>query len=228
MLLEQASQQKAAKVAGISLLIMAILGPFAYLFVFQSLVVYDNAAETALNIMDSQGLFRAAIVSLVIVVILDVIVAWSLYIVFEPFHRNLSLLAASFRIVYAAMFGVAVFQNYNALKILSDAEYLVGWELTERYNQAMLYINAFNNGWNISLIIFGIHLLILGYLVFKSLYFPKFLGGLIIIAGLGYLIDSLALILFGSYSFELSVYTFIGELLLIIWLFIRGRNGFPS
>ncbi|WP_208591696.1 DUF4386 domain-containing protein [Gracilibacillus suaedae] len=225
---QQASQKKAASIAAFSLLMMAMLGPFAYLFVFQSLIVFDEATETAVNVLGSEGVFRSAIASLIVVVILDVIVAWSLYTVFKPVHDTLSLLAASFRVVYAGMFGVAVHQLYNALRILTDDEFLIGWEEAERSAQAMLYFNAFNNGWNTALIIFGLHLLVLGYMMIKSIYFPKLLGILILIAALGYIIDSFGLILFETYSFELSMYTFIGELLLIIWLFIRGRKGFPS
>ncbi|MUK88924.1 DUF4386 family protein [Ornithinibacillus sp. L9] len=228
MLTELASQQKAARIAGYSLLMMSVLGPFAYLFVLQSLIVNDNAVETAANILASKGLFRSAIISLVAVVILDVIIAWSLYKVFKPIHHTLSLLAACFRVVYATMFGVAIHQLYNALQILIDTEFLSIWEPAEHYAHAMLYINAFNNEWNISLIIFGLHLLVLGYLMLHSNYFPKILGVLIFIAGLGYLMDSLGLLFFKNYSFEISIYTFIGELLLIIWLFIRGRKGFPS
>ncbi len=224
----QASQKKAANIAGFSLLIMAVLGPFAYLFVFQRLIVYDNAATTAANIVASDGLFRMAIASLLAVVILDVIVAVSLHIVFKRGYPILSLLAASFRIVYTAMFGVAIYQLYNALRILTDAEYIMGWEPAERYVQAMLNIHSFSNGWNTALIIFGVHLLLLGYMMIISKDLPKYLGILLMIAGIGYVIDSLGLILFATYSFELSVYTFIGELLLIVWLFIRGRKGFSS
>lgn len=228
MLQERVSQQKAAYVAGFSLLAMAVLGPFAYLYVFQSLIVHDQAAETAANILAYEGLFRFAIASLIVVVILDIIVAWSLYTVFERKQRSLSWLAASFRIAYAAIFGVAVHQLLDALRILTDPHLLAGRDLAERYAQAMLNIDAFNNGWNTGLIIFGLHLLVLGSLMLRTNYFPRFLGILVIIAGFGYLADSFGSLLFSAYSLELSMYTFIGELLLIIWLFIRGKRGFPA
>ena len=79
-----------------------------------------------------------------------------------------------------------------------------------------------------SLAIFGLHLLGLGYLLFRSAYFPRFLGVLVIVAGGGYLADSFTRILAPDFSFTFSVFTFVGEALLIFWLFLRAIKGFPS
>jgi len=90
----------------------------------------------------------------------------------------------------------------------------------------MMQLSAFQSGWNSGLILFGLHLMILGYLVFKSVYFPKFLGVLVAIAGLGYLIDSLGKILIPDYKLTIAMTTFIGEVLLIFWLLWKGIKGF--
>ena len=37
--------------------------------------------------------------------------------------------------------------------------------------------------WDLGLVIFGVHLLLLGYLFYKSVHFPKLLGVLLIIVG---------------------------------------------
>jgi membrane protein implicated in regulation of membrane protease activity len=95
--------------------------------------------------------------------------------------------------------------------------------------QVMASIASFDNGWvGIALAIFGLHLMGLGYLLFKSAHFPRFLGVLVVVAGGGYLADSFARILAPDFAFTYSLYTFVGEALLIFWLFWRAIKGFPS
>ena len=95
--------------------------------------------------------------------------------------------------------------------------------------QVMSSIASFDDGWTgIALAIFGLHLFGLGYLLFKSSDFPKFLGALVILAGGGYLIDSFGTILVPEYALTIGMFTFVGEALLIIWLFLRAIRGFTS
>ena len=92
----------------------------------------------------------------------------------------------------------------------------------------MSSIASFGNGWDIMLAIFGLHLLGVGVLLFKSSHFPRFLGVLVVIAGAGYLADTFARILVPDFAFTFSLFTFVGEPLLIFWLFWRAIKGFPS
>jgi hypothetical protein len=90
----------------------------------------------------------------------------------------------------------------------------------------MQYLNAHDYVWDLGFVVFGFHLLVLGYLIFKSGYLPKLLGILVVVAGLGYQIDSFGLFLFPNYSMTISVYTFWGEALLFICLLWKGFKGF--
>ena len=218
------SLRKAAIVAGFGLLIMVILAPFAYFFVLQSLIVPGDAAATANNIIASQGLFRISICSFLIVVILDVVVAWALYVLLKPVNKSLSLLAGWFRLVYATIFGITLNNLFNVLQLLSGADYLTVFETNQLHVQVMLSLNAFIYGWDLGLVIFGLHLLILGYLVFKSGYIPKIFGILLMVASFGYLIDGFGKILLHNYNVTIAMFTFIGELLIIFWLLIKGAK----
>jgi hypothetical protein len=218
------SLRQAAIVAGVGLLIMAILAPFAEFFVRLSLIVPGDAAATAKNIMADESLFRIAICVYLIVAILDVVVAWALYVFLKPVNKSLSLLAAWFRVVYAAILAMVLLNLVTALHLLSGADYLSVFETDQLHAQAMLFLNAFDYGWSIGLAIFGLHLLVLGYVVFRSGYVPKLLGILLMIAGLGYLIDSFGKLLSTNYNANIAMFTFIGEVLLIFWLFIKGAR----
>ena len=215
--------RKAALIAGLSLLIMTVASVFAE-YARTSLIVAGDATTTANNIMAREMLFRSGIFGYMIVIVMDVVVAWALYVFLRPVNKSLSLLAGWFRIVYSAIFGVCLFNLVAVPGLLSGSDYLKVSGIDELNAKVMLSLNAFDNGWNIALVFFGLHLGLLGYLVMKSNYIPKFLGILLVIAGSGYLIDSLGNILIPDYSLTIVIFTFIGELLFMLWLLIKGSR----
>jgi Domain of unknown function (DUF4386) len=195
--------RRASLIAGVALLLMSALAGFGYNFAIHGLVTPGNAARTAQDIMAHQGLFRAGLASLFLVIALDVVVALGLYRVFSPVSKPISALAAGMRLVYAGIFTVAVFQLTGA-GTLSD-------------------YNRFTDIWHAGLILFGLYLLVIAWLAWRSGYVPRLLGVLIGIAGLGYIYDSIGQFVSGGSWTQVSTVTFIGEFLLALWLVIRGR-----
>lgn len=209
------SPRTAAMVAGIGLLVMAILSPIAYLNTFQSLVKFEDAALTAQNILSSMGAFRMCILLLFTVAILDIVVAWALYILLVPVNKSLSAIAAWLRVIYAGIFIFAISKLYVALQVI-----------TADGTRTMSFLKAFQSIWDMGLILFGGHLLVLGYLAFKSGYIPKWLGVFLVLASVGYIVDGLGKTLSADYNLNIAQFTFVGEVLLIFWLLWRGFKGF--
>lgn len=222
------SLSKAALFAGLGLLIMAIIAPIAHFYGLENILVTGDPTATAHNIITSKGLFPIIICSFLIIAILDLVVAWGLYVLFKPVNKSISLLASWFRLTYAGILGVALLNLFIVSQLLSGASYLTAFNQDQLNTLAMLFFNTFTYGWDIGLVFFGFHLLVIGYLVFKSGYFPKFLGILVSIASSGYIIDSLGKFLSPNYSLSISQYTFVGEALLIFWLLWRGVKGFKQ
>lgn len=211
------SLRTAAIIAGVGLLLMAILSPIAYLNTFQSLVKFEDAALTAQNILNSMGAFRTCIILLFTVAILDVIVAWALYILLIPANKKLSALAAWLRVIYAGIFIFAISKLYVALQVI-----------TADGTQAMSFLKAFQSIWDMALILFGFSLLVLGYLAFKSGYIPKWLGVFLVLASVGYIVDGFGKTLSPDYNLNIAQFTFVGEVLLIFWLLWKGFKGFDQ
>src|SRR6266496_4416916 len=211
------SLRKAAIVAGLGGRIMAILAPIANFGVFEKLIVPGDATITATNIMASVGLFRIGIICFLIVAILDVVVAWALYILLVPANKNLSALAAWLRVIYAGIFIFAISKLYIALQLI-----------TADGTQTMSFLKAFQSIWDKGLILFGFHLLVLGYLVFKSGYIPKWLGVFLVLAAVGYIVDGIGKTLTPDYNLNIAQFTFVGEVLLIFWLLWKGIKGFDK
>jgi hypothetical protein len=225
------SPAKAARVAGIGYLIIFVLGIFANFFIFGGLLVRGDAAATANNIMANGLLFRGGMLSWLIVLICDIVIAWALYIFLKPVSKSLSLLTAWFRLVYVTIFGITQLNLLFVLLLLSGTDYLAVFDTNQLQALAMLFLNGHNLGFLIGLVFFGVHLLLLSYLIFKSSYIPKILGVLLILSSLGYLIDSFANFLLPNYADYETIFLLlvaipgiIGELSFTLWLLLKGTK----
>ncbi len=216
--------RSASLTAGIALLLMSVVAIFGNVMVIDGLITEGDASRTAADIMGSQGLFRLGIASLVIVVALDVVVAWALFRVFSPVNRSLSMLAAAFRLVYSAVLMVAIGQLLGVIRLLSDDGNVALLGTDQLNAEAMMGITAFNDIWYVGQFLFGLHLLLIGYLAYRAGYVPKVLGVLLAISGLGYATDSFGAVLSQGSWTDISSFTFIGEFLLALWLVIRARH----
>jgi hypothetical protein len=188
--------------------------------------VPGDAATTANNIMANEGLFRAGIGSWLIVITLDVVTAWALYVLLKQANKSLSLLAAWFRLMHAAIFGITLLNLVFVSVLLSGADYLTVFETGQLHALVSLFLNGYNYGFSIGLFFFSFHLGILGYLVYKSGYIPRILGVLLIVSSFGYLIINAGEILLPNYpeiiTQVIGVLAFIGEFLLMLWLLFKG------
>ena len=204
------SQRKASLIGGTALFLLAVLAGLANFGVVEVLVTPGDAAKTAKDLIDSEALFRSGIAGLMVVVILDIVVACSLLVVFQSVNRSVAIMAAVFRLAYSTVFMVAISQLVSALALLGDAD------------EALRAVGQFHTIWDASYALFGVHLALIGYLVYRSVFAPRVIGVLLVIAGLGYLVDEIGSILVSGYSLEISRFSFVGEAVLIFWLLIRG------
>jgi hypothetical protein len=206
------SLRRASLTAGIALLLMTVLAPLANFVAVAALVTRGDAARTAKDILDSEALFRWGVAGLILVAVLDIVVAGALLTLFAPVNRGVSTMAAWFRIAYATVFLVAISQLVVALGLLGDA------------NQALRAIDTYTAIWNAGLVLFAVHLLLIGYLAYRSSFVPRLIGILLVIAGLGYLADGFGAVLVPGYWLSIARFTFVGEVALVFWLLIKGRR----
>ena len=222
----ETSMRLCAIVAGLGILLMAILAPIANFGILPHLIVPGDAQGTFSNIVNSAGSFRIAVVCFLIVALLDIVVAWALYVVLSPVNKNLSLFAAFFRLVYAGVFASAIGSLAHISQLIKGTDSALKPEMAQVQAQAMFLFNSFQVVWDMSLVIFGFHLAILGILVFRSGYFPRFLGVFVLIASFGYVVDGFIKLLLPDSTLVITTVTFVGEVLLMVWLFLRGIRGF--
>jgi hypothetical protein len=215
-----------ARIAGLLLLIVAVLGPFSVIYVPSTLIVPGDATATADNIEASRWLFSLGIVSDSLIFLIEIVLTVLLYVLLRPVSRTLSLIAAFARLAMTIVQGINLLPYFIALLLLSGAGYLTVFEPAQSDALALLFLNAHGYGVFIWQLFFGLHLLVLGYLIFKSGYFPRILGVLVIAGSLGYLIDGYGNILFPNnteiFGVIVGVTAVFGELPFFLWLLIKG------
>ena len=226
------SLRRYAIVAGIGYVALFILGIFANFMVREGLIVGGDATQTAANILESEALFRLGLVSFLAIFLIDVVVAWALYVFFKKANESLSLVTAWFRIVYTVFLGVAVIFFFQALQLLDRPEFLTVFSAEQLSAQALVALDTFNSTWLIGLAAFGAHLILLGVLVIRSGWTTKFLGYLLIVAGLAYVGDTVAHSLLANYvDYEtvfiaiVAVPSVLAEGWFGLWLLLKGGKS---
>jgi hypothetical protein len=220
-----------ARAIGICYILIFVLAVYAHMFIRQGLVIPDNAEITVNNILSNEGAFRISIVIWLVILFLDVIVTWALYLLLKTVNKELSLLTAMFRLTYTVIKGAALINGLLALGMLSGAGYLTSLETKQLHAQVMMYLEGDGYGFLIGLFFFGVHIVLAGFMFFHSSYIPKMLSFGLALAGVAYITDTILSVLISGYAASdmafksaLMVIMFIGEMLPFIWLLIKGAK----
>ena len=228
---EQVEDQKGsslrgmAKATGLMYLVLFVVGMFSPL-VLETLVVSGSAIETAENLLASKGLFGFSLVTWFVIVAIDVAVSITLYLLFENSGRAISLVSAGFRLVYSAVLAAFLLELYEAYTVLNTSEGLAGADLTLAYETVAAGVAKFQAGFQLALMFFGAHLVVLGVAILRSGRLPKVIGIVLGVSGVGYLIDSMVIFLTSTHNDNLSIALLmpavIGELGLTVYLLVKG------
>jgi hypothetical protein len=216
-----------ARVAGFMYLFLIVFG-IAGQVTRMSFIEPGDAATTAINIMANSILFSAANVSWLISEMFLLLLGLALYVVLKPVNKILASLMVLFVVVGVAIESINTLNQFAALQLLSGADYLTVFEADQLNAQVMYHLDLWEAGYGIATIMsFGPWLIPAGYLMYTSGYFPKILGVLAVIAGIGISIEGFQLFLLPGYeviSNVAGVAAVIGEFAICGWLLIKGVN----
>lgn len=205
---------KTARLAGILYLSLIPLGIFGIIYVPSSLIVTDDITTTISNIIENETLFRGSIIGALVVQLVNIILVVLLFKVFRKVNTVMAALMVIFSLLAVP---IAFLNEINNLSVL----YLLG-QSNESQDLISVFLNLHEQGIIIAQVFWGLWLFPLGYLVYKSGYLPKFIGVLLIIASVGYTVDSFTLIFLPQFKITFSAFTFLGEVIFPLWLLIKG------
>jgi hypothetical protein len=216
-----------ARVAGALYLLVIVGGIFAELFVRARLIVHGDAAATAYNIRAHDLLYRLGFVVEIFYCLCNVPLIFILYQLFKVVNRNVALMMVLFALLADAVESISLVAHVAPLEILGRETSLHEFAAGQVEALAYLALQMFEYGFAISLVFFGCACLAMAYLTVNSWFFPRVIGLLLAIEGVGYLINSFSLFLAPALQASLFPYfaaTAVAELALCLWLLVRGVN----
>jgi hypothetical protein len=223
------TRRSAALWAGLGYVAIFVLAIGANFGVRTRLVDLDDPAATVANLAGNESLVRMALAGFAVIFVLDIVVAWALYVVLRPEGPRRSLLAAWLRLGYTVLLGVAVTFLYLALGLATgDPDGLDG---ATRGTLTILALDAFDITWLVGLLAFGAHLLVVGRIMLGWRGGPRVLGAVLAVAGAAYVVDTVAHLVLAGYAeyadlmlAVVAVPSIVAELSLAVWLLTRARR----
>jgi len=218
----ETSPRRKARITGVVYLLYFLTAVLAVFFM-RGIVVDGDAAATAHNILAHEPLFRLGLATSLIATALYIAVTGLFYGLFKPVNRSVSLLAAFFSLVGCAILALSHLFDLAPFVVLGSAQYLSAFKVEQLQALTMMFLNFGAQTVNICFVFFGFYCLLIGYLIFRSAFLPRFLGVLMALAGLGWLT-----FLSPPFANRLSPYNlvlgFLAELSLMLWLLAMGVN----
>ncbi len=184
----------------------------------------------------SEWIYRAGFSVYLLVYLVEVAAAVVLYALLKPVDRNLALLAAFLRLAEAVILGLNMLNQYNVFLLYSNSGLAGVLPPEQARGLVSFYLEAHRSGYLLSQLFFGLHCFFLGYLIYRSGYFPRLIGAFLMLACFGYLSESFAYFLLPNYTALDGIFGLVSalpavlaEFALTYWLLFRGRaieNGY--
>ncbi len=218
--------KRLARAVGVLYLAIFLIAPFPYLLARASLVVPGDAAATAANIAASEGVFRAGLAAELVVFLIEIAVSAMLFVILRPVSAPVALAATFARLAEAVIQAANLLTGIGVVLVLGGAGYLAAFGSGQLDALAMLFLDI--NAFGILLwgMLFGFHLVLLGSLTYRSGFWPRALGVLLLLAGVGYLAQSFGHLLAPDLDEALSTVVILlavpAELAFTIWLLWKG------
>ena len=201
-------------------------GGFGEFYAPATLIVSGDAGATAANILTHNAMFRWGFAAYMLEAICDIALAWIMYVILRPVHKDIALLAAFFGLVSTAVFACAELFYFAATFILGGADYLNTFSPDQINTLGLLSLKFYGFGAGIFMAFYGSATLIRGYLIYRSTFLPRFLGVLLMIAGVGFILKNFTLVVAPTYSSDLLLLpVFVSGLLLTGWFLTKGVDA---
>lgn len=217
------SIQTYARITGILILVSLIFGGFGEGYAPAHLIVPNDAAATASNIMSSPLLFRGGFAAYLVEAVCDVALAVLFYVLLRPVNRNLALLSALFGVIATLTYAFAECFYFAPAVILSGATYLTVFTQDQLNALTLLSMRLFGRIAGIFIGFYGLATLIRGYLVYRSGYLPRAIGVMFMFGGAAFVLSNILVVLAPSYATPLLLFVMApAGIAMLLWLIAKG------
>ena len=217
------SLQTYARIAGVLFLISMVAGGFGEFYAPTTLIVKGDATATAANIIAHDSFFRLGFAAYLVEAICDIALSLVFYRLLRPVQKDVALLAAFFGLVSTAVFAGCELFYFAPSFILGGADYLKTFSPDQLNTLSLLSLQFYGYGGMIFLGLYGIATGIRAYLIYQSGYLPRFLGVIMGLAGLGFVLKNLTVVLAPAYASDFFVLPMmVSGLTFTVWMLAKG------
>jgi hypothetical protein len=222
------STHNPGRVAGFWYLLLVLIGPLRLIYIPNKLFVHGDATATVNSIAAHEWLFRFGIVSDLACGVILILLGMAFYRLFKGVDQNLAMLVVIFGAIMPALINfVGVVSDAAALMVVRGGDFLSAFDKPQQDALAMLFLKLRDQQNTAAETLWGIWLLPLAALVYRSRFLPRFLAVWLTLCGIAYLTLSLTGELVPQYQSKVFAYSqpaFFGEIALMLWLVIRGAK----
>ncbi len=218
-----ARMKSIGRLTGALYLLLAIIGGASYFLVSETLIVHGDAAATTQNILSNEGLFRAGVAAWLVTALIDIVIAYLFYWIFAPASPRLALMSMVFRLIYVSVHAAALTSLLGIISLVDQGAAAGMPDTVLRLAEAHL------NGFMVSLLIFGVHLMLLAVMIYRTGAVPRLFAVLLMLAGGAYAADTFALALLptasaasGYIDHAVTTLATAGEIGFLLWLLVAG------
>jgi uncharacterized protein DUF4386 len=216
--------RRLARIAGVFYLLIHVMALFAYKYVRGELVVAGDMKQTANNILAHEQLFRMGIAASVIVAMANLPMGYLLCELCKVVNRRVAQLALLFIVASSILEAGNPINYFETLVYLKQPEIVSAFQESQRLALARAAMRMFGLRFSVSLSFFGVFCVLIGYLMFRSRFLPAFLGVLMALGGVSYLINGFTTFLALPDVPHIFTVTLIAETALLLWLLVFGVN----
>lgn len=222
-------KKSTVRLTGLLYLLVIICAGFSQGYVRESLLVPGNAVATATNILENEGLFRLGLATDLIAFILDAAISVLFFQMLKPFGLTLAMISSALRLLaHPAIGALNLLNHYMAFQVLNGADFLSVFDTAQLQSLSLLFMDAHRYGYLIAGGFFGVHCFLLGLLLYKSNMFPRLFGLLMILAAIGYSMETFGDFLFPGnetwLAWVVGLSAALGEVGLTFYMLIQGTK----
>lgn len=220
------------RVVGLWYFSLVLTGPLTLIYIPDKLFVHGNAALTAANIAAHQGLFKAGMLAELVGSVLLLFVVHAFYRLFKDVDKELTVWLVITGGVMPATLMLANFVNLaGALMVAQNPAWLAAFDQPQRDAFVMLFVQLHEHLITASEILWGVWLIPMGLLTYRSGFLPRFIGVWLLINGATYVLLSVSRVMIPDHAgafFNYAQPALFGELVIMLWLLVKGASPAPS
>lgn len=178
---------KTARFTGLWYFLLAVSGILGFMVFHSKIFVSSNPAETLKNIIEQESIARTRLLLECGIVVFQGLTAVWFYKLFKEKNDWVSWTLSAWGLMNSVVILISAIAMASAISIANSSELII----EDKIVTIQIFQSIISNAWGVGGLFFGLWLFPMGYLVVQTKLMPLWLGRIIILGGIGYLLSTL-------------------------------------